>query len=185
MCPCCPIFGARVPDGGILVTDIAQADLRTDVDTIGGLWQEYLAWVDVELQQRFGVALPMEAILEEDLSTLDKFGPPRGRLLLVRDEGEAVGIGCLRHIGDGTAEIKRMYIRPAARGRGLGRQLLQRLIEEARTSGYERVRLDSSRFMHEAHRLYRSAGFGDIDPYPESEIPDEFKPHWVFLERSL
>jgi GNAT superfamily N-acetyltransferase len=85
----------------------------------------------------------------------------------------------------GTAEIKRMFVRPALRGTGLGGALLDRLVTEARASGFERIRLDSARFMETAHALYRSRGFVDIDEYPESEIPDEIKSYWVFMEREL
>jgi len=59
------------------------------------------------------------------------------------------------------------------------------LVGAARLAGYERVRLDSSQFMAAAHRLYRSTGFDEIGPYPESEIPDEYKSHWVFMELKL
>jgi ribosomal protein S18 acetylase RimI-like enzyme len=78
-----------------------------------------------------------------------------------------------------------MYIRPAFRGRGLGRGLLRTLVSEARDIGYSKVRLDSARFMEAAHALYRSAGFQEIEPYDESEIPPDFREHWVFLEKAL
>jgi len=68
---------------------------------------------------------------------------------------------------------------------GTGGALLDRLVTEARASGFERIRLDSARFMETAHALYRSRGFVDIDAYPESEIPDEIKSYWVFMEREL
>jgi GNAT superfamily N-acetyltransferase len=83
------------------------------------------------------------------------------------------------------AEIKRMYVRPQFRGRGIGRALLQRLLVEAKEIGYPAVRLDSARFMQEAHALYRSSGFDEVEPYPESEIPTEFQEHWVFMEMRL
>jgi hypothetical protein len=63
--------------------------------------------------------------------------------------------------------------------------MLDQLIEAAWIAGYEHIRLDSPDFMTAAHGLYRSSGFVDIEPYPESEIPDEHKPHWVFMERTL
>src|SRR5215468_1591244 len=59
------------------------------------------------------------------------------------------------------------------------------LITEAKITGYERVRLDSPDFMTAAHSLYHASGFTDVVSYPESEIPDEYKPHWVFMERKL
>ena len=78
-----------------------------------------------------------------------------------------------------------MYVRPAFRGKGIGRSLLEKLIEAAREIGYWRLRLDSATFMTEAHRLYHSLGFKDIEPYPESEIPAALHQHWVFMELAL
>ena len=78
-----------------------------------------------------------------------------------------------------------MYVRPAARQRGLGGGLLELLLQEACTLGFEKLRLDSPRFMTGAHRLYRRAGFQEIPPYPGSEIPDEFQQHWIFMEKCL
>ena len=91
----------------------------------------------------------------------------------------------MKRLREDIGEIKRMYVRPQYRGRGLGRALLETIIEEAEEVGYPAVRLDSARFMKEAHALYRSAGFSEIDPYPESEMPSEFQKHWVFMERQL
>lgn len=78
-----------------------------------------------------------------------------------------------------------MYVRKEYRGSGIGRTLLGKLIEKAKEIGYPRIRLDSARFMHAAHSLYRSSGFYEIDPYPESEIPGEFQSNWVFMEKAL
>lgn len=63
--------------------------------------------------------------------------------------------------------------------------MLDRLIATAASAGYASVRLDSPLFMTAAHALYRSRGFTDIAAYAESEIPDQYKPHWVFMERTL
>lgn len=76
-----------------------------------------------------------------------------------------------------------MYVQPTHRGGGVGRAMFERLIELATIDGYDRIRLDSPDFMTVAHGPYRSAGFTDIQPYAESEIPDAYKPHWVFMER--
>lgn len=78
-----------------------------------------------------------------------------------------------------------MYVRPQTRNRGVGRVLLNGLLEEARQIGYERVRLDSARFMTEAHQLYRSIGFREIEAYEGSEIPAEFQKNWIFMELRL
>jgi GNAT superfamily N-acetyltransferase len=91
----------------------------------------------------------------------------------------------MRRIREDTGEIKRMYVRPDYRRRGIGLALLEALIAEARQIGYPTIRLDSTRFMKAAHALYRSLGFREIDPYPESEIPQELQHQWVFMEKRL
>ena len=78
-----------------------------------------------------------------------------------------------------------MYVHPTYRRLGIGRALLDALIEEANLIGYERVRLDSARFMKAAHQLYRMRGFEEIAPYAESEIPEAYWDHWVFMEKAL
>lgn len=165
--------------------DIRQADADRDRESIEALWAEYLSWANDQLEARYGVRFPIEDSLRHDLATLAKFRPPEGQLLLAIEDGAAVGTAALRRIAPDTAEIKRMYVQPAARGRGLGRALLDRMIEGAETAGYERIRLDSARFMREAQALYRANGFEDIAPYAQSEIPDDLKIHWVFMERTL
>lgn len=158
---------------------LRQADPVQDLELLRSLWGDYLTWVNGELGQRYDVSFPIDEILERNLADLTPFQPPRGRLLLVGD----VGIGCLQPIGEDIGEIKRMYVRPEARGSGLGRRLLDGLLAAAEEAGYSRIRLDSVRFMEAAHALYRSAGFVEIGPYEESEIPPEFWDHWVFMER--
>ena len=91
----------------------------------------------------------------------------------------------MRRIQKDVCEIKRLYVRPEFRRRGIGRALLEKLIAEAQEIGYPTVRLDSTRFMGAAHSLYRSVGFYEIEPYAESEIPPEFRQHWVFMEKQL
>ena len=149
------------------------------------LFWEYLEWANSHVNEEFGVNFDIAAMLEEDMRDLDKFMPPRGRLLLAGGEDHPTGIACLKELASDIGEIKRMYVRPEARRMGLGRALLNQLIQEARQIGYERLRLDSARFMKEAHELYRSIGFQEIEAYPGSEIPEEFREHWIFMEMDL
>jgi GNAT superfamily N-acetyltransferase len=165
--------------------EIREADLHRDLDAVGRLWLDYLTWGNDGLESRYGFRLPVQEAVDHDLATIDKFQPPDGRLLLAFEDELAVGIACMRRIGADIAEIKRMYVQPSHRRAGVGRALLDQLIAAARTAGYERIRLDSPDFMTAAHGLYRSEEFVEIGPYPESEIPDEYKPHWVFMERTL
>ena len=74
---------------------------------------------------------------------------------------------------------------PSRGRRGIGRALVDRLLDEARAIGYTNVRLDSAGYMTGAHALYLSLGFREIAPYQGSEIPKEFQAHWVFMERVL
>ncbi len=165
--------------------DIRDADLTRDRQAIRALWLDYLTWGNDELEARHGFRLPVNEAIERDLVHIDKFQPPGGGIFLAFVENEAVGIACLQRIGPETAEVKRMYVRPEYRREGLGRALLERLIEAAQLAEYRSIRLDSPDFMTAAHALYRSNGFTDIASYPESEIPDEYKRFWVFMEKKL
>jgi GNAT superfamily N-acetyltransferase len=119
------------------------------------------------------------------MRSLEKFLPPHGHMLLARASEEFAGIACLRLLDPAVCEVKRMFVRPVYRGQGIGRTLLQALLDEARAHGFTSVQLDSARFMHDAHALYRSFGFTEIPPYPESEVPPQFHADWLFMARPL
>jgi GNAT superfamily N-acetyltransferase len=161
--------------------------IETDEDRVHvrDLFLEYLQWANARVNEEFGINFDIASMVEQNMLQLDKFLPPYGRLLLGEYEGQVVGLACMRRIREDIGEIKRMYVQPAFRGKGIGRALIEDLIAEAREIGYPRIRLDSTRFMKEAHSLYRSVGFQEIEPYPESEIPEEFQQHWVFMELQL
>jgi GNAT superfamily N-acetyltransferase len=125
------------------------------------------------------------AVVEDDLAHTERFAPPNGRFLLVVEDGGVLGCGALRLIAPGVAEIKRMYLRPDARGRGLGWALLDRLVAEARSQGCHEARLDTGWFMTDAQRLYRAAGFTECEPYAESEVQADFDPRWMYMRRDL
>jgi ribosomal protein S18 acetylase RimI-like enzyme len=164
---------------------IRDADAAQDADEVGRLWRDYLTWGNDGLESRYGFRLPVDDFVERDLHSIAKFLPPDGRLLLAVQGNRPIGTSALQRIGLETAEIKRMWVDPAHRRAGMGRAMLDHLIAAARAAGYERIRLDSPDFMTSAHALYRSFGFVSIGSYPESEIPDPFKSHWVFMERAL
>ena len=135
------------------------------------LAREYGAWAVEQAKREYGIDAQAES--EQGLSTsIDELLVARGRLYLVEREGVPVGLGGLKPISDGIAEIKRMYIQPSARGHGLGRQLLEQLLADARALDFRLIRLESAAFMPEAHALYRSAGFRDIAPYDGREFAD-------------
>lgn len=159
----------------VLVRDMRNEE--PDTVAVRELFWEYLQWANGKVNEEFKVNFDIASMLEEDMRTLEKFSPPEGQIVLVIDGARVVGLGCLKRLKPGIAEIKRMYIRPEARGSGLGRALLNALLAQAKAVGYSQVWLDSAGFMKSAHSLYRSVGFREIDPYPESEIPPDFQQH--------
>jgi GNAT superfamily N-acetyltransferase len=165
--------------------EIRQMETDEDRAHVRELFLEYLQWANARISEEFGFSFDIESMVEHDMLDLAKFMPPYGRLLLAKAGRQAVGLACMRRIREDIGEIKRMYVRPAFRGKGIGRALVQDLIAAAREIGYPRMRLDSTRFMKAAHSLYRSVGFQEIEPYPESEIPEAFWRHWIFMELQL
>ena len=146
------------------MTYIAQAQSAEDIAHARELFREYEAWLEVDLCfQSF----------EKELAELPgKYSPPDGRLLLALDNGQVAGCAALRKIGDGICEIKRLFLRPAFRGQGLGRKLAEAVISEAKQIGYERMRLDTlPPKMNDAIALYRSLGFTEIEPYYDNPVP--------------
>ena len=115
----------------------------------------------------------------------EPYVPPLGGLWVAWLGETAAGCVALQPLSEDAGEVKRMYVRPSGRGEGLGAALLDRLIEEARALDATTLRLDTCRFMTDAQRLYRSRGFQERDPYPESEIPPRIQRHWLFFELDL
>ncbi len=93
---------------------------------------------------------------------------PHGCFVLARLAGETVGCGAVKNLEPGVAEIKRMWIHPDQRGRGLGRRLLADLEDRARAMGHHTVRLDTSTHLPVASAFYRSAGYREIPPYNDN-----------------
>jgi GNAT superfamily N-acetyltransferase len=142
--------------------EIRPAAMPSDLEEIRALAREYAASLGVDLSfqdfEREVAALPGD------------YAPPRGRLLLARADGAVAGCIALRPLAAGACEMKRLYARPAFRGRGIGRALALALIAEARTIGYARMRLDTLPMMREAQALYHQLGFVPIAPYRHNPI---------------
>jgi len=99
------------------------------------------------------------------------YSPPDGRLLLAEYEGQLAGCVGLHRLEPEICEMKRLYLRPTFRGKGLGRSLAERVIAEARAIGYVRMRLDTVEpIMKDAVAMYRRLGFKEITPYRPNPI---------------
>ena len=137
---------------------ITQATEAEQIVQARALFQEYAASLNFDLCfQSF----------DKELAGLPgKYAAPRGRLLLAECEGKAAGCVALRPLEDGIREMKRLFVRPAFRGKRLGRALAERIIDEARSVGYTCMRLDTvPSTMASAVALYRELGFVEIPPY--------------------
>lgn len=134
----------------------------------------------VEYQTELGLDLGFQGFQEELASLPGKYAGPKGALVLAMIEGEYAGCGALRDLGEGIAEIKRLYIRPAYRRRGMAKLISVALIERAKKLGYRRIRLDTLRRLAGAFELYESLQFQEIPPYNYNPEPDI-----VYLEMGL
>jgi GNAT superfamily N-acetyltransferase len=162
---------------------IRKPETKQDLQHARELVSEYLHWAALRLGEEYGIHFDVEDVVEETMTEM--FQQPGSHVVLAYEGPEPTGMGCLRVIGDEMGEIKRMYTRPAFRRRGIGREVLECLLQEARLMGYTRIRLDTPRFMKPAQSLYRSHGFREIAEYPESEIAPENRMHWLFFEKDL
>ncbi len=98
------------------------------------------------------------------------YAPPKGALLVARADGAAAGCVALRPLDETTCELKRLYVRRAHRGRGVGRLLVASILEEARRRGYRMMRLDTVPGMEAAQALYEQLGFREIAPYTDNPV---------------
>ena len=137
-----------------------------DIATAKGLFREYEKWLGMDLCfQSF----------EEELATLPgKYAPPDGRLYLAFVDEKPAGCIALRKLEDGICEMKRLYLNDSARGLGIGKALIEKLIADARAIGYKKMRLDTyPPKMGKAVSLYAGYGFHQITPYydnPHSDV---------------
>lgn len=123
---------------------------------------EYVTWI--------GLDLAFQEIDAELDGLPGEYVPPRGALLVAPDGDALAGMIAFRPIDGTICEMKRLFVRPAARGRGLARRLIVRAMNEARQAGYKEMRLDTLPMMGAAQALYVALGFADIEPYYETPI---------------
>jgi putative acetyltransferase len=143
---------------------IAAATFPNDAIEVIEIWRQFIGNSSVNLDYQNN---------KLDVSYLPgEYAPPTGRILLARVGHNVVGSIAMRRVDNAICEMKRLYVKPTARGTGLGRALSLRLIEEARSAGYREIRLDvHGEFIH-ARRLYADLGFTDAEPISYNPVPD-------------
>src|SRR5947209_2684147 len=142
---------------------ISEAQWPDDRAVVEALFREYVASLaeDISFQN-----------VDDELSALPgKYARPGGVVLIARDDARAAGTVAYRMGEPGVCEMKRLYVRPAFRGSGLGRELGNELIEDARARGYRTMLLDTLASMSSARALYRDLGFTPVAPYYDNPLP--------------
>ena len=139
-----------------------RAARQADIPEVRRMMQEYVGWI--------GLDLAFQEIDAELDGLPGDYAPPRGALFVAVEGNRHLAMIALRPIDGTVAEMKRLYVRPEARGRGLARRLIARLCDEAARLNYTELRLDTLPMMGEAQALYEAFGFVDIDPYYETPI---------------
>ncbi|MGH9687736.1 MAG: GNAT family N-acetyltransferase [Candidatus Acidiferrales bacterium] len=125
----------------------------------------------IEYSESLEVDLCFQGFAEELARLPGEYVRPAGRLFVAFDQSEEIGCGALRPIDRTACEMKRLYIRPAFRGKGAGGATIDALVCAARETGYQRMRLDTLPMMATAIGMYRSLGFKEIPPYRHNPVP--------------
>lgn len=142
---------------------LIQAKSPEEIQQVRKLFEEYVDWL--------GINLCFQNFDKEVAELPGDYAPPSGRLTLATESDEVAGCVALRRIGEDVCELKRLYVRPQFRGRGLGRTLTENVIDEARSIGYKRMRLDTlPGKMDRAIAMYRLLGFKNIEPYYNNPV---------------
>ncbi|QJF53152.1 GNAT family N-acetyltransferase [Roseobacter ponti] len=146
-------------------------------------YRDYLLGHSDEVRHAVLMAYGLESYQALMDGLAEKHARPRRIILLAERDGLPVACGMYHPLSDTDAEIKRVYVRPDARGTGTGRQLSQALITGARADGFSRVFLDTSRLFTDAQRLYESLGFRARGAY--ADLPEGMAEFLVFYELNL
>lgn len=141
----------------------SQVSSEEELPDVRALFTEYAA--------SLGFSLAFQGFEAELASLPGRYAPPGGCILLARGAQGLAGCVAMRPLDASTCEMKRLFVRPAFLGRGVGRHLAEAVVGEARAAGYARMRLDTVPAMQAALGLYRSLGFRDIQPYTDNPLP--------------
>lgn len=162
---------AQVPPARIVLTyseeadvyQVEQAMFPADLEDVLRLYREYVA--------RTSVDLSFQGNEDEFRALSDRYGSAESKIFIARIGGYPVGCAAFRKVDEGTCEMKRVYVRPSARGIGLGATLVERVLQEAILVGYRKIFLDVLPEFEIALKLYRSLGFVEHPPVTNNPIP--------------
>lgn len=164
--------------------EIYQVDNVDNLEQARILWREYAEFLKNRLQERAELPSFKEYFknYEQEIANHlpGRFGPPGGCLLLAKNKGKPAGCVVLLDLGNNICEMRRLFVRPEFRRLGVGRALAKAIVEQGRNMGYALMRLNTNRRMPEADKLYRSLGFGEIEPYEYFEVDG-----MIFMELKL
>lgn len=168
--------------------DIIHAETGEALEHIIRLSQDYVHWMMAEIRDHYPDLDINEFAMEHTYDDVRKkfpgeHVPPDGCLLIAKSDGDVCGCIALGRLGDDTCEVRTLFVRPTCRGGGVGKALVDAVLDQARAFGYSYARLDTLQFMDSAQRLYRSIGFYDIQPY--LEFSDSLKAYIRFFELKL
>ena len=145
------------------MVEVKQAYTTEQIEQVRELFCEYQTSLEVDLD--------FQGFTEEVAGLPGSYAPPSGRLLLAAVDGIPCGCVALQKITSETCEMKRLYVQPGQRGTGLGRLLVARVLDEARSIGYRGICLDTLPSMTRAQAMYRALGFEEVQPYRHNPVP--------------
>jgi GNAT superfamily N-acetyltransferase len=128
---------------------------------------------------------PVDEYIKNTLPLFESFSPPESVVYILYYKKHIAGMGSIKRTSDEFSEIKRMYVKPKFRGKGIGRALMTKLLDTASEFGINKLRLDTGPFMKSAQKIYRKAGFYEIDKYPGAEGPENLEFNWIYMEKIL
>lgn len=162
-----------------MMIEIRSAETQPDLEMIRALLREYFEWLDRDL----GVDIRYQEPEKELAALPGPYAPPAGVLLLALLDGQPAGCAAIKPQASGGCLMKRMYVRPACRGRGVAKALGCELIRAARACGYQSMQLGTMDVMEAAQGLYIHMGFQVVQP--RQEVPSEIGKRTVFMELDL
>jgi GNAT superfamily N-acetyltransferase len=164
--------------------EIAEATTAGQFRQFQDLVDEFMEW-DTAMSREIGldIGTMLDFFYKTPASDLSAEYSPRGCVVLATYDGDLAGCGALKELSEEVAELTRVYVRPAFRGRGLGKAIVEAILSRARKDGYTTVCLETAIFMKDAQALYRSLGFQLTKPF--RLVPAELTDAEVFMELRL